>query len=300
MKISVVIPTFNGEHRISTLLRALEKQSLLPDEIIVVIDGSTDNTKAFLKEWKSLPGLNFIYQSNKGRAGARNAGAERATGDCIIFYDDDMHPSPESVKRHAQSEWRDCITAGQQIETFDNSNEFSNFKQYLSKKWVSHLNQHQSQILLPKEIFLSAANMSISKRNFQKLNGFDAHLKDAEDFDLAIRAFSLGINIQFDPLNLAHHRSFLSFRDYILRQREYRKAHQTLMRLRKGYKNYYLYEKYSIQKSLVKKLLYFFFIPIMVRWMDKQVFGCLPAKGKYALYTRVISALSIYYPHRSL
>ena len=56
MKISVIIPTYNGAHKIMNVLYSLERQTVKPDEVIVVIDGSTDNTVELLKQQQ----LNFI------------------------------------------------------------------------------------------------------------------------------------------------------------------------------------------------------------------------------------------------
>jgi glycosyltransferase involved in cell wall biosynthesis len=82
--ISVVVPTYNGAHKVQNALRALSQQSLLPNEIIVVIDGSTDQTGEKI-HWEFIKSGQFqalaqvlciIEQPNGGRAASRNRGAK--------------------------------------------------------------------------------------------------------------------------------------------------------------------------------------------------------------------------------
>src|SRR6187397_1060160 len=98
MSTSVIIPTYNGAHKVVNVLRALEQQTHLPDEVVVVIDGSTDNTAELLRtNTFKLPSLRIIEQPNGGRAQVRNRGAKEASQDLLIFFDDDMRPVPQSV-----------------------------------------------------------------------------------------------------------------------------------------------------------------------------------------------------------
>src|SRR5690606_6750877 len=101
MTISVIIPTYNGAHKIMGVLRSLEQQTHLPDEVIVVIDGSTDGTAAMLQQQAiNLPQLKIVEQDNKGRAAVRNRGAVEASGDLLIFLDDDMLADNALIAHH--------------------------------------------------------------------------------------------------------------------------------------------------------------------------------------------------------
>lgn len=87
MQISLIIPTYN---RCSTLKRALHsvlQQTMRPFEIIIVDDGSTDETASMLK--KDFPQLSYITQDNKGVSAARNRGIQQAQGDWVAFLDSD-------------------------------------------------------------------------------------------------------------------------------------------------------------------------------------------------------------------
>jgi glycosyltransferase involved in cell wall biosynthesis len=91
--ISAVIPTYNRVHLIIDALDSVVAQSHPVDEIIVVDDGSTDDTEAVVKSWgtNSALGISLIYvrQDNAGGNVARNRGIEEAKGDLIAFLDSD-------------------------------------------------------------------------------------------------------------------------------------------------------------------------------------------------------------------
>lgn len=88
MKLSIIIPSYNCGKYISYLLSKLEKQLTSEVEVIVVNDGSTDNTLAVLEQFK---GIRIIDKPNGGVSSARNVGLECANGKYVAFIDaDDM------------------------------------------------------------------------------------------------------------------------------------------------------------------------------------------------------------------
>jgi glycosyltransferase involved in cell wall biosynthesis len=82
MKVSVIISTYNGAHKISDLLDNLVKQTIRDFEVIVVIDGSTDNTLSVVESYmNSFATIRTIWQKNSGRSKVRNQGAKEAVGE---------------------------------------------------------------------------------------------------------------------------------------------------------------------------------------------------------------------------
>ena len=92
MKYSVVIPVYNAEKFVLTALTSLKDQTYKNFEVIVVNDGSTDNSEAVILDFiKSNPSLNIVYRkiNNSGPSTARNTGIDLASGDYICFLDAD-------------------------------------------------------------------------------------------------------------------------------------------------------------------------------------------------------------------
>lgn len=86
-KVSVIVPVYNGEKYIEKCLHSLINQTLKDIEIIVIDDGSKDNTNKILQKYKDK--IKIIKQKNSGVATARNKGLEIATGEYIYFVDSD-------------------------------------------------------------------------------------------------------------------------------------------------------------------------------------------------------------------
>ncbi|MFC1663209.1 glycosyltransferase family A protein [Patescibacteria group bacterium] len=87
MKLSVIIPTYNQVILLKKTLESLRQQSYEDFEIIVVDDGSTDDTGTFIK---SQEGIIYLKQNNSGPPVARNSGAKIAQGDYLLFCDSDV------------------------------------------------------------------------------------------------------------------------------------------------------------------------------------------------------------------
>lgn len=101
MKISVVIPNYNYTRFVAQAVRSARDQTHRPHQIIVVDDGSTDNSIAVLRALEAECGgiLQVIEQPNQGVSRARNRGIEAATGDLVGFLDADDYWHPEKLAR---------------------------------------------------------------------------------------------------------------------------------------------------------------------------------------------------------
>lgn len=93
--VSVIIPTFNRASIVGEAIESVLSQSRPPKEVIVVDDGSTDDTLRQLEAFGDR--IIVVSQANAGAAAARNAGAARATGDWIAFNDSDDRWSPDRM-----------------------------------------------------------------------------------------------------------------------------------------------------------------------------------------------------------
>ena len=95
--VSVIIPTYNREKIITRAIDSVFAQTYRDFEIVVLDDGSQDNTKAVAQAYG--PKVHYFYQDNKGIAGARNAGMHQTAGDYIAFLDSDDYWLPGKLER---------------------------------------------------------------------------------------------------------------------------------------------------------------------------------------------------------
>lgn len=100
--VSVIIPTYNSRELLAVALKALEGQTITPEqlEILVVDDGSTDGTWPFLASQSRLPNLRAFWQVHTGSASAgRNVGIRHARGKYLFFHDADDYLGEDSLRR---------------------------------------------------------------------------------------------------------------------------------------------------------------------------------------------------------
>lgn len=92
-RISVVVPVYNGAKTVTQTLECLLRQSLMPDEIIVIDDGSTDSTREALRKFDGK--IVALTQPNSGPASARNRGVKAARNALVAFTDSDCLPDTD-------------------------------------------------------------------------------------------------------------------------------------------------------------------------------------------------------------
>ena len=113
MSVTVIIPTYNRAAILAKTLEAYGRQTgdHRIREILVVDDGSTDGTRAVVeKASESCHLVRYLRQTNQGLAAARNHGIREATGDLLLFGDDDIIPSPHLTAEHVK--WQDRCPEG--------------------------------------------------------------------------------------------------------------------------------------------------------------------------------------------
>ncbi len=99
LRASVVVVTKNRPGLLAGLLASLVAQSLAPDEVVVVDNDSTLSYEAVFEEYRSLLPLRTVVERVPGIPAARNRGIAEATGDVILFTDDDCRAEPGWVER---------------------------------------------------------------------------------------------------------------------------------------------------------------------------------------------------------
>jgi len=183
MNISVVIPTYNRGYIISRAIDSVLKQTYLPNEIIVVDDGSTDNTNEILKSYRSR--INCIWQKNSGVSASRNTGIEKASGQWIALLDSDDEWLPEKLENNSKfSVQNKELHIFQSEELWIRKGVRVNPKKK-HKKYGGYIFEK----CLPLCI-ISPSAVIFKKSLWQEMNGFDEAFPVCEDYDLWLRIAS--------------------------------------------------------------------------------------------------------------
>ena len=178
--ISVIVPTYNRAQQLPRALDSILCQSCSPKEIIVVDDGSTDETSALMTS--EYPEIVFIQQQNTGVSSARNVGIKRASGDWIAFLDSDDEWLPEKLEIQMKAlyenpEIKICHT---------NEIWIRNGKRVNPKKKHEKFGGWIFQKCLPL-CCISPSSVIIHKSIFKEIGLFDYSLPVCEDYDLWLR-----------------------------------------------------------------------------------------------------------------
>ena len=118
--VSVVIPTYKHANFVLETLDSVFAQTFTDFEVIVVNDGSPDNTAAVLRPMIASGKIRYIEQPNRGQAAARNRGILAANGEYIALLDDDDLWEPDKLQWQIEAlrDRRDCVLVYGQLRTF--------------------------------------------------------------------------------------------------------------------------------------------------------------------------------------
>jgi glycosyltransferase involved in cell wall biosynthesis len=297
-KISIIIPTFNGEKKIQTLLHALQKQTIQDFECLIIIDGSTDKTQEIVEATPTLFKKTILNQHNQGRSVTKNNGARHSMGELLIFFDDDMEPNSRAIELHFafHQNHRGMVTGNQTEPDGPNRTDIQNYKAALTSKWTQKYSDGLSA-LTKSNLFFAAANCSMPTKLFWELGGFDERLTDAEDYDLAMRAIEKNIPVYFDKSNSAIHHDIITCRSYINRTRQYQAAQQKLRALHPDW-----YKDSRSELSSFKKIFYwtfsFSFWPKLID--NTSLIMALPKFARYKIYDWVIHSQGVVFPWKKI
>lgn len=190
-RVSVVIPTYNRQAFVTRAVESVLCQTFGDYEIIVVDDGSEDNTKEYMRNYKG--NINYIYQKNAGPGAARNTGIRAASGQWLAFLDSDDEWRPDYLEKQMKRidanpaicmQTTDCRFIGLNGETrryFEINKCLSEFKgdEYLFIERpfhfvVMHMPWPMVSTIVRREAALKAGL-------------FDTNLSLSEDFDFMAR-----------------------------------------------------------------------------------------------------------------
>jgi len=180
--VSVIIATYNRADYVGESINSVLNQSYQNVEIVVIDDGSTDNTKNVLSQYKNK--IKYIYQENKGQAAARNNGIRESKGEFIAFLDSDdlLMPGAIELQVNALSSESNIKLAYGRIMEIDSK----------GRAIVTHRNNQRyksgsvyGDLLL--DYFIQTSTVMVRKECFNHIGYFDESIRGTEDWDMWLR-----------------------------------------------------------------------------------------------------------------
>ncbi len=221
-KISVVVCSYNGSRTIRDCFEGLSKLDYPDFEVIVVNDGSTDNTAEIAREYP----FKLFNTPNMGLSSARNTGMLEAAGEIVAYTDDDAHPDPHWLKYLAASFMKTSHAGigGPNIAPRDDG-EIAECVANAPGGPIHVLTSDTEAEHIP------GCNMAFRREALLAINGFDTQYRTAgDDVDLCWRIQEKGWTLGFSPAAIVWHHRRNSIRDYWRQQQGYGRAEALLER----------------------------------------------------------------------
>lgn len=198
--ISVVIPTFNRQALLERTLQSVWTQTHRPHEVIVVDDGSSDHTIRYLDTLRDR--VSIVQSPGKGPGAARNAGAQLASAEYVVFLDSDDLWFPwtlASIAEVIRTQARPTFICGS-FRQFEHEGELSG--QTSAPLAVEAFADYFSS--WPRQFVIGAGMMAVRRDAFLACGGFSTEAVNLEDHDLSLKmGLSPGFVQIVRPLTLA-------------------------------------------------------------------------------------------------
>ena len=205
--ISIIVPTHDRCFSLMRLLDILSRQTYPAHlfDVVIVADGCSDGTIKMLQQYEAPFTFRYIEQPGQGAATARNNGAVAATGEILLFLDDDIEPSLDLVMAHAGAHKnKNSVVVGYLPMSLPKK---ATIHQIGLITWWEQKYRNMSN---PGYRYgyddLLSGNFSISSIFFNKVNKFDCAFSCREDYELGARLIKSGAEIIFSGKAWGYHR----------------------------------------------------------------------------------------------
>ena len=186
-KISVIIPSYNRAALVEQTVRSVLAQSFSDRELIIVDDGSTDDTHDRLRDLIGAGQCRYIYQNNQGRSEARNAGAGVASSTYLMFLDSDDVLEPAALQtlfEHAMKDKNAGLIAGMKVLVNDQGEQQGAPEPFQLE--AEFTGKRINDAYIDGLIFTPSAYI-VKRSLFDKVGGYDKSFEPAEDFDFFVK-----------------------------------------------------------------------------------------------------------------
>lgn len=203
--LTIIIPTYNRAERLQACLDALSRQTqpACDYEVIVVVDGSTDETVEKLAGLTTPYRLTVLYQANQGQHIARNHGVSHASGRYCLFLDDDIMAEPQLVAEHIRlhSQQANVVGIGQITISIRETDWFT---QRFAQGWRAHYERLGQSGCVPSWDDCYGGNMSVARSLFLEVGGFANDIRRSHDIELGYRLERHGLSFVYLPQAVGH------------------------------------------------------------------------------------------------
>jgi glycosyltransferase involved in cell wall biosynthesis len=244
--VSVIIPAFNASALIAECLDSLTKQTCPPDEIIVVDNGSTDDTAAVVNTFSDV---RYIPEPTPGVSFARNTGAREASGTILAFIENDCIADDKWIAEAKKIFLSDSNVQGLLgISKGINHNTYATLFQKSYDLFLREITDRNNYV-----IKIDTKNFFIYKRVFFGLKGFDTSLDVSEGLDLGIRLHRHDIIVKLAPKAIVSHINPVNLK------------YRIKIRKEEGFFDYLIFKKLGNPQG-------YFYFPSFGRWYARVFF----------------------------
>lgn len=190
-RVSVIIPTYNRARMLRQAIRSVLAQTYRNFEVIVVDDGSTDDTREIVAAIDD-PRVRYVWQENQERSAARNNGVSQSTGELLAFLDSDDVILPHKLALHVEmlDRYPEAVLVYGSDVNMDDENRLLNPFDLLHISDEPVVRDCSDD--LARGCSLSTISVLLRRKAFEEAGGFDLRLSHAEDWDLWVRVSELG------------------------------------------------------------------------------------------------------------
>lgn len=260
--VSIVIPAYNCSKTITKVIESALNQTFGHCEVIVVDDGSTDNTAQVIK---NFPQVKYIYQENGGPAKARNRGLKESNNEIVFFTDSDCV---------AHSDWIELAIKhfyDEQVAVVCGSYGIANKESLLARCIHDEILYRHHNLVSDYPKVFGSYNFGIRKKVFLQVGGFNEGYRNAsgEDNDLSYKIINAGYKIFFEKDALVDHCHPTALKKYLKEQYRHGfwrvKMYRDHPTMAKG-------DDYTFWKDIIEVPLVFGFLLLLLASFFSDVF----------------------------
>ncbi len=181
--VSVVVPTYGHAHLVGATLESVFAQTYAPFEVVVVDDGSPDDTRGALEPWIASGRIRYVRQENAGQGAARNRGVAESRGEYIALLDDDDLWPPDKLARQVaalRDDRRALLAYGEHVTLFPDG-------RTLAHDYGGHPDGWCASAFLRGNWIHSPGQTLIARAALERIGGFDGSFAGSDDWDLYLR-----------------------------------------------------------------------------------------------------------------